>query len=142
MLPVCEELDIGFVAYSPLGRGFLTGADRRAHDIRRCRQNQTPFPRFTVEARKANQAFVDVLRTPEGRTRKRGDTPAQLVLAWLLAQRPWVVPIANTTKPPRLDDVPTRRTLSSSPATISPNSTEPRPRFRSSATGTQGKSNR
>ena len=100
VLPVCEELGIGFVAYSPLGRGFLTGAIDQ-HTTFDNADNRNTLPRFTVEARKANQAIVDLLRT-EGE--RKGATPAQLVLAWLLAQRPWIVPIPGTTKLHRLEE--------------------------------------
>jgi len=100
VLPVCEELGIGFVAYSPLGRGFLTGAIDE-HTTFDSADNRNTLPRFTVEARKANQAIVDRLRTVSERT---GATPAQLALAWLLAQRPWIVPIPGTTKPHRLEE--------------------------------------
>lgn len=98
ILPVVEELGIGFVPFSPLGRGFLTGAINEntqfdSNDFRNI------VPRFTPEARKANQALIDLLRTiAEG---KRA-TPAQLALAWLLAQKPWIVPIPGTTKLARL----------------------------------------
>jgi aryl-alcohol dehydrogenase-like predicted oxidoreductase len=100
VLPACEELGIGFVAYSPLGRGFLTGAidERTSFDSA---DNRNSLPRFTVEARKANQALVDRLREIAER---KGVTPAQLALAWLLAQRPWVVPIPGTTKLHRLQE--------------------------------------
>ena len=100
VLPVCDELGIGFVAYSPLGRGFLTGAIDQ-HTVFDSGDNRNTLPRFTVEARKANQAIVDRLRTVSERT---GATPAQLALAWLLAQRPWIVPIPGTTKPHRLEE--------------------------------------
>ena len=100
ILPTCEELGIGFVPFSPLGRGFLTGAiDENTkfapNDFRNI------VPRFTREARKANQALVDLL----GRiaTEKKA-TPAQLALAWLLAQKPWIVPIPGTTKMHRLEE--------------------------------------
>jgi aryl-alcohol dehydrogenase-like predicted oxidoreductase len=100
ILPTCEELGIGFVPFSPLGRGFLTGAiDENTkfapNDFRNI------VPRFTPEARKANQALVDLL----GRiaTEKKA-TPAQLALAWLLAQKPWIVPIPGTTKVHRLEE--------------------------------------
>jgi len=100
VLPVCEELGIGFVAYSPLGRGFLTGAidERTTFDSG---DNRNSLPRFSVEARRANQALVDLLR---GLGDRKGASPAQLVLAWLLAQRPWVVPIPGTTKLARLEE--------------------------------------
>lgn len=100
VLPVCEQLGIGFVAYSPLGRGFLTGAIDE-HTTFDSSDNRNSLPRFTVEARKANQALVDLLRSIGQRMRA---TPAQLALAWLLAQRPWVVPIPGTTKLGRLEE--------------------------------------
>jgi len=98
ILPLLEELGIGFVPYSPLGKGFLTGAidsdtTFQAGDFR------SIVPRFTPEARKANQAVVDLLSTIGA---KINATPAQVALAWLLAQRPWIVPIPGTTKPHRL----------------------------------------
>jgi aryl-alcohol dehydrogenase-like predicted oxidoreductase len=100
VLAVCEELGIGFVPYSPLGRGFLTGAidERTTFDSA---DNRNSLPRFTVEARKANQGLVDVLRALGQRAEA---TPAQLALAWLLAQGPWVVPIPGTTKLHRLEE--------------------------------------
>jgi aryl-alcohol dehydrogenase-like predicted oxidoreductase len=99
VLPTLEELGIGFVAYSPLGRGFLTGAiDENttfaSNDFRNA------IPRFAPEARKANQDVVDLLR--EIATRKKA-TPAQIAIAWLLAQKPWIVPIPGTTKLHRLE---------------------------------------
>ena len=94
VLPVCGELGIGFVPYSPLGRGFLTGAIDE-HTTFDSGDNRNELPRFTVEARRANQALVDRLRTIGER---KGATPAQLALAWLLAQAPWIVPIPGTTK--------------------------------------------
>jgi aryl-alcohol dehydrogenase-like predicted oxidoreductase len=100
VLPMLEELGIGFVPYSPLGRGFLTGkmdenATFDSSDFRNI------LPRFTPEARKANQALVDLL--DEIGKRKKA-TPAQIALAWLLAQKPWIVPIPGTTKLNRLDE--------------------------------------
>jgi aryl-alcohol dehydrogenase-like predicted oxidoreductase len=100
VLPVCEELGIGFVAYSPLGRGFLTGAIDE-HTTFDSADNRNSLPRFTVEARKANWALVDLLRAIGER---KGTTPAQLALTWLLAQRPWIVPIPGTTKLERLQE--------------------------------------
>ena len=100
MLPVCAELGIGFVPYSPLGRGFLTGAIDE-HTTFDSADNRNELPRFTTEARRANQALVGRLRAigqPEGAT------PAQLALAWLLAQAPWIVPIPGTTKLARLQE--------------------------------------
>jgi aryl-alcohol dehydrogenase-like predicted oxidoreductase len=100
LLPVLEELGIGFVPYSPLGRGFLTGKmnENTTFDSSDFRNM---LPRFTLEARKANQALVDLLG--EIATRKKA-TPAQIALAWLLAQKPWIVPIPGTTKLKRLDE--------------------------------------
>ena len=98
VLPVLEELGIGFVPFSPLGKGFLTGkidetTTFASNDFRNV------VPRFTPEARKANQALVDLLGTIAAR---RKATPAQIALAWLLARKPWIVPIPGTTKLPRL----------------------------------------
>jgi aryl-alcohol dehydrogenase-like predicted oxidoreductase len=100
VLPALEELGIGFVPYSPLGRGFLTGkmnenTEFDSSDFRNI------LPRFTPEARKANQALVDLLG--EIAKRKKA-TPAQIALAWLLAQKPWIVPIPGTTKLHRLEE--------------------------------------
>jgi aryl-alcohol dehydrogenase-like predicted oxidoreductase len=100
VLPALEELGIGFVPYSPLGRGFLTGAFDQ-HTTFAPGDFRNLLPRFTPEARKANQALVDLL----GRigAPKRA-TPAQVALAWLLAQKPWIVPIPGTRKLERLDE--------------------------------------
>jgi aryl-alcohol dehydrogenase-like predicted oxidoreductase len=100
LLPVLEELAIGFVPYSPLGRGFLTGKmdENTTFDSSDFRNM---LPRFTPEARKANQALVDLLG--ELAKRKKA-TPAQIALAWLLAQKPWIVPIPGTTKLKRLEE--------------------------------------
>ena len=100
VLPTLEKLGIGFVPYSPLGRGFLTGklnenTTFESSDFRNM------LPRFTPEARKANQALVDLLG--EIAKRKKA-TPAQIALAWLLAQKPWIVPIPGTTKLNRLEE--------------------------------------
>src|SRR5437870_2656407 len=100
VLPTLEELGIGFVPFSPLGRGFLTGRMNEnttfdSSDLR------STLPRFTPEARKANQALVDLLG--EIAKRKKA-TPAQIALAWLLAQKPWIVPIPGTTKLKRLEE--------------------------------------
>jgi aryl-alcohol dehydrogenase-like predicted oxidoreductase len=100
VIPTLEELGIGLVPFSPLGKGFLTGkidekTEFASNDFRQI------VPRFTPEARKANQVFVDFLR--DFAQRKKA-TPAQIALAWLLAQRPWIVPIPGTTKPHRLDE--------------------------------------
>jgi len=98
ILPTLEELGIGFVPFSPLGRGFLTGKidENTKFDASDFRAG---LPRFAAEARKANQALVDLLRTIGERHKA---TPAQVALAWLLAQKPWIVPIPGTTKSARL----------------------------------------
>jgi len=99
-LPLLEELGIGFVPFSPLGRGFLTGKmnENTAFDSSDLRNT---LPRFTPEARKANRVLVDLL----GEIAKRKNaTPAQIALAWLLAQKPWIVPIPGTTKLNRLEE--------------------------------------
>jgi aryl-alcohol dehydrogenase-like predicted oxidoreductase len=100
VLPALEKLGIGFVPYSPLGRGFLTGKmnENTTFDSSDFRNM---LPRFTPEARKANQALVDVLG--EIAKRKKA-TPAQIALAWLVAQKPWIVPIPGTTKLKRLEE--------------------------------------
>ena len=100
VLDTCAELGIGFVPYSPLGRGFLTGTIDE-HTVFDPSDNRTTIPRFAAEARKANQVVVDLLRSIGDR---KGATPAQVALAWLLAQRPWIVPIPGTTKLHRLDE--------------------------------------
>jgi aryl-alcohol dehydrogenase-like predicted oxidoreductase len=100
VLPACAELGIGFVPYSPLGRGFLTGAIDE-HTRFDSADNRNALPRFTVEARKANRALVERLRTLGER---KGAPPAQLALGWLLAQAPWIVPIPGTTKVHRLQE--------------------------------------
>ena len=100
VLPTLEELGIGFVPFSPLGRGFLTGKidENTRFDSSDFRNS---VPRFTPEARKANQALVDLLsRVAE----RKQATPAQIALAWLLAQKPWIVPIPGTTKAQRLEE--------------------------------------
>jgi aryl-alcohol dehydrogenase-like predicted oxidoreductase len=100
VLPTVEELGIGFVPFSPLGRGFLTGKidENTTFDSSDFRNS---VPRFTPEARKANQALVDLLRKVAERKKA---TPAQIALAWLLAQKPWIVPIPGTTKAQRLEE--------------------------------------
>ena len=100
VLPTCEELGIGFVAYCPLGRGFLTGKiDDNTSFAKDDFRNLSP--RFSPEARKANQALVDLLGSIAQAKRA---TPAQIALAWLLAQKSWIVPIPGTTKLPRLQE--------------------------------------
>jgi aryl-alcohol dehydrogenase-like predicted oxidoreductase len=100
VLPVLEELGIGLVPYSPLGRGFLTGAmdSRTSFTANDFRNN---LPRFSAAAREANQSLVDLLKTLAA---QRAATPAQIALAWLLAKKPWIVPIPGTTKLHRLDE--------------------------------------
>ena len=100
ILPTLEELGIGFVPFSPLGRGFLTGKIDVNTTFESTDLRQT-LPRFTPEARKANQALVDLLGSIG---QKKNATPAQIALAWLLAQKPWIVPIPGTTKLERLDE--------------------------------------
>jgi aryl-alcohol dehydrogenase-like predicted oxidoreductase len=100
ILPTLEELGIGFVPFSPLGKGFLTGAINEttkfdSSDFRNL------VPRFSIEARKANQALVDLIGKIAA---KKEATPAQIALAWLLAQKPWIVPIPGTTKLHRLEE--------------------------------------
>jgi aryl-alcohol dehydrogenase-like predicted oxidoreductase len=100
VLPVCEELGIGFVPFSPLGKGFLTG---KIDATTRFAKNdfRNIVPRFSPEARTANQALVELIRALA--TAKKS-TSAQIALAWLLAQKPWIVPIPGTTKPDRLKE--------------------------------------
>jgi aryl-alcohol dehydrogenase-like predicted oxidoreductase len=100
VIPALEELGIGLVAYSPLGRGFLTGKIDETTPFESTDFRST-LPRFTPEARKANQAMVDLLGRIAG---EKKATPAQIALAWLLAQKPWIVPIPGTTKLARLDE--------------------------------------
>jgi len=100
VLPALEELGIGFVPYSPLGRGFLTGT-MDEHTRLDPTDFRATLPRFAPEAMKANQALVDLLGVIASRKQA---TPAQIALAWLLAQKPWIVPIPGTTKPARLEE--------------------------------------
>lgn len=100
ILPVLEELGIGFVPFSPLGKGFLTGAID-AQTTFDAKDFRNIVPRFSADARKANQALVDVLGEIAA---PRKVTPAQIALAWLLAQKPWIVPIPGTTKLHRLEE--------------------------------------
>src|ERR1043166_3566445 len=100
VLPVLEELGIGFVPYSPLGRGFLTGKMNENTTFDSADFRHT-LPRFTPEARRANQALVDLL---DAIAKRKKTTPAQIALAWLLAQKPWIVPIPGTTKLKRLEE--------------------------------------
>ena len=100
MLPTLQSLGIGFVPFSPLGRGFLTGKidEHTAFDATDMRNT---VPRFSAEARRANRALTELLGTMAAR---KGLTPAQLALAWLLAKRPWIVPIPGTTRLERLEE--------------------------------------
>ncbi len=101
ILPTCEELGIGLVPYSPLGRGYLTGKIDENTTLRPATDIRSRNPRFTPEAIKANRAVVDLL---ERIAAQKGATPAQIALAWLLAQKPWIVPIPGSRKLERLDE--------------------------------------
>jgi aryl-alcohol dehydrogenase-like predicted oxidoreductase len=100
LIPTLDELSIGFVPFSPLGAGFLTGKIDQTTKF-----DKTDFrayvPRFSPDAMQANEALVDIIRSVAGR---KGTTPAQIALAWLLAQKPWIVPIPGTTKLARLEE--------------------------------------
>jgi aryl-alcohol dehydrogenase-like predicted oxidoreductase len=100
LIPTLEELGIGFVPYSPLGKGFLAGKIDETTTFATT-DFRNSLPRFTPEARKANQALIELLRTMADH---KNATPAQIALAWLLAQKPWIVPIPGTTKPARLEE--------------------------------------
>jgi aryl-alcohol dehydrogenase-like predicted oxidoreductase len=100
VLPALEELGIGFVPFSPLGRGFLTGK-MNEHTTFDSSDLRNTLPRFTPEGRKANWALVDLL---DAIAKRKKATPAQIALAWLLAQKPWIVPIPGTTKLHRLEE--------------------------------------
>jgi aryl-alcohol dehydrogenase-like predicted oxidoreductase len=100
IIPTLEELGIGFVPFSPLGKGFLTGA-MDAGTTFESNDFRSTLPRFTPEAMKANQAFNDLLAAI---AKRKNGTPAQIALAWLLAQKPWIVPIPGTTKLHRLEE--------------------------------------
>ena len=100
VLAACEELGIGFVAYSPLGKGFLTGAMTKETKIEK-NDFRAILPRFTPDAMQANQALVDLLKEI---AQCKKATPAQIAIAWLLARKPWIVPIPGTTKLHRLEE--------------------------------------
>jgi aryl-alcohol dehydrogenase-like predicted oxidoreductase len=100
VLPVCAELGIGFVPFSPLGRGFLTGTIDASTSFEKG-DFRNVVPRFSAEARSANQALIELLKSTAAANKA---TPAQIALAWLLAQRPWIVPIPGTTKLERLKE--------------------------------------
>ena len=114
ILPVLEELGIGFVPYSPLGRGFLTG---RIDETTRFEPGdfRNVVPRFSAEARAANKALLDRL---SGIAARAGTTPAQLALAWLLARKPWIVPIPGTTRLERLEENLAAASIALSPADL------------------------
>jgi aryl-alcohol dehydrogenase-like predicted oxidoreductase len=101
VLPACEELGIGFVPWSPLGQGFLTGKIDQTTSFDQGSDIRSTFPRFSPEARAANQPLVDLLTEIADRKNR---TPAQIALAWLLAQEPWIVPIPGTRKLARLEE--------------------------------------
>ncbi len=101
VLPTVEELGIGFVPWSPLGQGFLTGKVDLTMTFDTSSDLRATFPRFTPEARKTNRPVVDLLSAV---ARRKNATPAQIALAWLLAQKPWIVPIPGTRKLERLDE--------------------------------------
>ncbi|WP_428032381.1 aldo/keto reductase [Ancylobacter sp.] len=120
IFPVLEELGIGFVPFSPLGRGFLTGA-MDAQTTFATTDMRATQPRFTAAALKANQALIDVLKDA-AKARSEGDrvaTPAQIALAWLLAQKPWIVPIPGTTKVHRLEENLAAGSIELTPAELS-----------------------
>jgi aryl-alcohol dehydrogenase-like predicted oxidoreductase len=101
VLATCEELGIGFVPYSPLGKGFLTGTITASTSFDASNDIRSTIPRFTPEALERNQAIVDLLASI---ARRKGATPGQIALAWLLAQKPWIVPIPGTRKLHRLEE--------------------------------------
>ena len=101
VLPACEELGIGFVPYSPLGKGFLTGTITASTSFESGNDIRSTIPRFSPEALQHNQAVVDLLASI---AQRKGATPGQIALAWLLAQKPWIVPIPGTRKPHRLEE--------------------------------------
>ena len=100
ILPLLEELGIGFVSFSPLGKGYLAGTVTEDTTFDK-EDNRSGFPRFTVDARKANRALVDAIASFAAR---KNVTSAQLALAWLLAKKPWIVPIPGTTKLERIEE--------------------------------------
>ena len=114
VIPTLEELGIGFVTYSPLGKGYLTGA-RTASSTFDSSDFRSSLPRFTPEALEANQALIDLL---ESIAERKQATVAQIALAWLLAQRPWIVPIPGTTKLHRLEENLDAADLKLSPADL------------------------
>jgi aryl-alcohol dehydrogenase-like predicted oxidoreductase len=115
ILPTLEELGIGMVSYSPLGKGLLTGKRDDKTELGTT-GFRSQLPRFTPEARKANQAFVDFLAEI---AKQKSATPAKIALAWLLAQKPWIVPIPGTTKLSRLEENIAAASLELSPSDLS-----------------------
>jgi aryl-alcohol dehydrogenase-like predicted oxidoreductase len=101
VLAACEELGIGFVPYSPLGKGFLTGTITASTSFDAGNDIRSTIPRFAPDARQHNQAVVDLLASI---AQRKGATPGQIALAWLLAQKPWIVPIPGTRKLHRLEE--------------------------------------
>ena len=101
VLPTLEKLGIGFVPYSPLGRGYLSGTLNEDTKFDGGNDNRATLPRFTAEAMKANRVLVDLLNEIGER---KATTPSQIALAWVLAQKPWIVPIPGTTKLERLEE--------------------------------------
>ena len=101
VLAACQELGIGFVPYSPLGKGFLTGSITASTNFDADNDIRSTIPRFSPEALQHNQAVVDLLAAV---AQRKSATPAQIGLAWLLAQKPWIVPIPGTTKLHRLEE--------------------------------------
>jgi aryl-alcohol dehydrogenase-like predicted oxidoreductase len=101
ILPTLEELGIGFVPYSPLGRGYLSGTLNERTKFDASNDNRSELPRFTAEAMKANQILVDLLNES---AQRKGVTTSQIALAWVLAQKPWIVPIPGTTNLARLEE--------------------------------------
>jgi aryl-alcohol dehydrogenase-like predicted oxidoreductase len=116
VLTACEELGIGFVPFSPLGKGFLTGTIDASTSFDASNDIRATIPRFTPEARQHNQAVVDLLASIAAR---KGATPAQIALAWLLAQKPWIVPIPGTRKLHRLEENLGAADVELSPAELS-----------------------
>jgi aryl-alcohol dehydrogenase-like predicted oxidoreductase len=99
VLAACEELGIGFVPYSPLGKGFLTGTITASTNFDASNDIRSTIPRFEPDALEHNRTVVDLLTSI---SQRKGATPGQIALAWLLAQKPWIVPIPGTRKPHRL----------------------------------------
>jgi aryl-alcohol dehydrogenase-like predicted oxidoreductase len=114
ILPLLEELGIGFVSFSPLGKGYLAGTVTEDTTFDR-EDNRSSFPRFTLDARKANRALVDAIASFAAR---KNVTSAQLALAWLLAKKPWIVPIPGTTKLERIEENIAATTMKLTPSDV------------------------